>query len=163
VLIDTEHPPGDPLTVWPQLPVIAGYPGVAALVGPAANDAVLIKCLPDADARSLLIRYVNSAAKAAVHATRNPPHGIRGVSALTRATRFGRMPGYFDKAADAICVIVQIENLHRIKAAGLLTADADLQRQALAAGVDFLAIGMDAELLARSPEALLATLKNPPA
>lgn len=207
LLIDTEHSPGDPLTVLPQLQVIAGYPDVSALVRPAANDAVLIKRLLDAGAQSLLIPYINSAAEAeaAVRATRYPPQGIRGVSALTRATRFGRLPGYFDKAAEEICVILQIETqaaldnleaiaavpgvdglfigpadlaaslgygsdqthpemraavvaaLRRIKAcgkpAGLLTADAALQDMALAAGVDFLAIGVDAGLLARASEA----------
>ena len=35
-------------------------------------------------------------------------------------------------------------------AAGLLTADPDLQRLALAAGVDFLALVVDAGLLARA-------------
>lgn len=209
LLLDTEHSPGDPLTVLPQLQVIAGYPSVAPLVRPAANDTVLIKRLLDAGAQSLLIPYVNTVAEAeaAVRATRYPPHGIRGVSALTRATRFGRVPGYFDKAAEEICLIVQIETqealdnleaiaavpgvdalfigpadlaaslgfganqshpdmraqviaaITRIKAAGkpagLLTADATLQQQALAAGVDFLAIGVDAGILARASEAAL--------
>lgn len=37
-----------------------------------------------------------------VAATRYPPEGIRGVSALTRATQFGRVKGYFDVAAALI-------------------------------------------------------------
>jgi 4-hydroxy-2-oxoheptanedioate aldolase len=210
LLLDTEHSPGDPLTILPQLQVIAGYPEVSALVRPAANDPVLIKRLLDAGAQSVLVPYVQTPeeAAAAVAATRYPPQGIRGVSALTRATRFGRMPGYFDGAADEICVIVQIETqialdrleaiaavpgvdalfigpadlaaslgfgpnqnhpdlqaevvkaITRIKAAGrpagLLTADATLQSMALAVGVDFLALGVDAGLLARGSEALLA-------
>lgn len=214
LLVDTEHSPGDPLTVLPQLQVIAGYPDVSALVRPAANDPVLIKRLLDAGAQSLLIPYVQSAeeARAAVAATRYPPHGIRGVSALTRATRFGRAEGYFDRAAEEICVIVQIETqtaldqleaiaavegvdalfvgpadlaaslgfganqsdpamraivietLARIRAAGkpagLLTGDAALQRMALEAGIDFLALGVDAGLLARQSEALLAKAKD---
>lgn len=213
LLLDTEHSPGDPLTVLAQLQVIAGYPTVAPLVRPAANDPVLIKRFLDAGAQSLLIPYVQSAAEAAaaVAATRYPPHGIRGVSALTRATRFGRVKDYFDQAAAEICLIVQIETqealdhleeiaavpgvdalfvgpadlaaslgfganqahpqmratvietLTRIKAtgkpAGLLTGDPVLQGMALAAGVDFLALGVDAGLLARQSEALLASLK----
>ena len=209
LLLDTEHSPGDPLTVLPQLQVIAGYPTVSALVRPAANDAVLIKRFLDAGAQSLLIPYVQNVAEAqaAVAATRYPPHGIRGVSALTRATRFGRVKGYFDHAAEEICLIVQIEtqtaldNLEAIaavtgvdalfvgpadlaaslgygaeqshpemrakvietitriksmgKPAGLLTADPVLQKMAIAAGVDFLAIGVDAGLLARGSEAAL--------
>lgn len=214
LLLDTEHSPGDPLTVLPQLQVIAGYPGVSAVVRPAANDAVLIKRFLDAGAQTLLIPYVQSAeeAEAAVRATRYPPHGIRGVSALTRATRFGRIPGYFDKADREICVILQIETqdaLARIeeiaavpgvdalfigpadlaaslgyganqghpdmraavitavqrikragKPAGLLTGDSALQAQALASGIDFLAIGVDAGMLARSSEAALIKLRD---
>lgn len=210
LLLDTEHSPGDPLTVLPQLQVIAGYPAVSPVVRPAANDAVLIKRFLDAGAQSLLIPYVQTAqeAEAAVRATRYPPDGIRGVSALTRATRFGRVPGYFDDAAMEICVIVQIETqtaldnleaiaavpgvdalfvgpadlaaslgfganqqhpemrakvidtIERIKAAGkpagLLTGDGVLQEMSLAAGIDFLAIGVDAGILARGAEAALA-------
>lgn len=214
ILLDTEHSPGDPLTVLPQLQVIAGYPTVAPVVRPAANDPVLIKRFLDAGAQSLLLPYIQSAdeARAAVAATRYPPHGIRGVSALTRATRFGRVPGYFDKASDEICVILQIETaealdrlediaavdgvdalfvgpadlaaslgyganqshpdmratvirtLERIRAtgrpAGLLTGDTVLQDMALKAGVDFLAIGVDAGILARASEAALSALRD---
>lgn len=210
LLLDTEHSPGDPLTVLPQLQVIAGYPSVSAVVRPAANDPVLIKRFLDAGAQSLLIPMVDTGdqAREAVRATRYPPQGIRGVSALTRATRFGRETGYFDHAAQDICVIAQIEssaaldNLDAIaavdgvdalfigpadlaaslgygsnqtdprfralivqtlqhikstgKAAGLLTSDPEMQRLALAAGVDFLGLGVDAGLLARAAENLRA-------
>ena len=213
LLLDTEHSPGDPLTVLPQLQVIAGYPSVSAIVRPAANDAVLIKRLLDAGAQSLLIPYVQNIqeAEAAVRATRYPPLGIRGVSALTRATRFGREKDYFAKASEDICIVIQIEtqealdNLEgiaavegvdalfigpadlaaslgfganqthpemrakvieavaRIKAigkpAGLLTGDAVLQKMAFDAGIDFLAVGVDAGILARQSEALLANIK----
>ena len=54
ILLDTEHSPGDPLTVLPQLQVLAAYPA-APIVRPAANDAVLIKRFLDAGAQSLLI------------------------------------------------------------------------------------------------------------
>ncbi len=133
LLLDTEHSPGDPLTVLPQLQVLAGYP-TAALVRPAANDPVLIKRFLDAGAQTLLIPYVNTKAEAeaAVRAMLYPPHGIRGVSALTRATRFGRVAGYFDGAASELCLIVQIE-----------TAEALANLDAIAAvpGVDALFIG----------------------
>ena len=95
LLFDTEHSPGDPLTVLEQLQAVAPY-GVSAVVRPASNDTVLIKRFLDLGAQTLLIPYVQDAAeaRAAVAATRYPPDGIRGVSGLTRATRFGRIANY---------------------------------------------------------------------
>lgn len=110
LLFDTEHSPGDPLTVLAQLQAVAPYP-VSAVVRPAANDTVLIKRFLDLGAQTLLIPYVQDAdeARAAVAATRYPPEGVRGVSGLTRATRFGRVPGYARRAAEDICLLVQVE------------------------------------------------------
>ncbi len=110
VLFDTEHSPSDVLTVLPQLQAVAPYP-VSPVVRPAVNDAVLIKRFLDIGVQTLLIPYVQNAdeAKAAVAATRYPPEGIRGVSALTRATRFGRVANYARNAASELCVLVQVE------------------------------------------------------
>lgn len=110
ILLDTEHAPSDPIAVLPQLQAIAGYP-VSAVVRPAANDAVLIKRFLDAGAQSLLVPYVQTAeeAAAAVAAVRYPPAGIRGISSVSRATRFGRIPGYATRAEAEICLLVQVE------------------------------------------------------
>ncbi len=110
LLLDTEHSPADVLTVLPQLQAAAAY-NVSAVVRPAANDPVLIKRLLDCGAQSLLIPYVQSVAEAeaAVAAVRYPPEGIRGVAGLTRASRFGRVPGYAKHAAEEICLLVQVE------------------------------------------------------
>jgi 4-hydroxy-2-oxoheptanedioate aldolase len=110
MLFDTEHSPGDPLTVLAQLQAVAAYP-VSPVVRPASNDAVLIKRFLDIGAQSLLIPFVQSAeeARAAVAATRYAPAGIRGVSAVTRATRFGRVADYGRRAHAEICLLVQVE------------------------------------------------------
>jgi 4-hydroxy-2-oxoheptanedioate aldolase len=110
MLLDTEHSPGDPLTVLEQLQAVAPY-DVAPVVRPVTNDAALIKRFLDLGAQSLLIPYVQNAeeARRAVAATRYPPAGIRGVSALTRATRFGRVGGYGKRAAEQLCLLVQVE------------------------------------------------------
>ena len=111
LLLDTEHSPGDVLTVMAQLQALSGFPDLSAVVRPASNDPVAIKRFLDVGAQSLLIPYVQSAeeAAAAVAAIRYPPDGIRGVSALTRATQFGRIASYSQKAAEEICLLVQIE------------------------------------------------------
>lgn len=110
LLLDTEHSPNDVLTILPQLQVLAGY-SVSPVVRPAWNDPVLIKRYLDIGVQTLLIPYVRSADEAAmaVAATRYPPEGIRGVSALTRASRFGRVENYAARAAGEICVLVQVE------------------------------------------------------
>lgn len=110
LLFDTEHSPGDPLTVLAQLQAVAPY-DVSAVVRPASNDTVLIKRFLDLGAQTLLIPYVQNAeeARAAVAGMRYAPDGVRGVSGLTRATRFGRIPGYGKGAAEELCLLVQVE------------------------------------------------------
>lgn len=110
LLFDTEHSPGDVLTVLPQLQAVAPYP-VAPVVRPATNDTVLIKRFLDIGAQTLLIPYVQTPEEAAraVAATRYPPGGVRGVSALTRATRFGRATDYATHAEEELCLLVQLE------------------------------------------------------
>jgi 4-hydroxy-2-oxoheptanedioate aldolase len=110
LLLDTEHSPSDVQTVLEQLHATAAY-DVSPVVRPASNDIVLIKRYLDIGAQTLLIPYVQSAAEAAqaVAAMRYPPDGVRGVAALTRATRFGRVEGYARRAAEELCLLVQVE------------------------------------------------------
>jgi 4-hydroxy-2-oxoheptanedioate aldolase len=111
ILIDTEHSPADIECVLGQLQAIAAYP-TAAVVRLPWNDMVTIKRYLDIGAQSLLIPQVNSAeeARSAVASARFPVAGMRGVAGTTRATRFGRIRDYFRKAADDICVLVQVES-----------------------------------------------------
>ena len=133
IVFDTEHSPGDPDSVLAQLQAAAPYP-VSAVVRPTSNDVAEIKRYLDIGAQTLLIPYVQDAeeARAAVAAMRYAPAGLRGVSGWTRATRFGRIPDYARRAADELCLIVQVE-----------TAEALERIDAIAAveGVDGLFIG----------------------
>lgn len=213
LMFDTEHSPSDPLCVLEQLQAVAAYP-CSAVVRPAANDPVLIKRFLDLGAQTLLIPMVNTPeeARAAVAAMRYPPEGIRGVSALTRATRFGRVRDYSGLVEAELCLLVQIETrqaldnieaiaavegvdgifigpadlaaslghvgkaghpevtaavedaISRIRAAGkpagILTPDPAFARRCLDWGTTFTAIGIDAGVLARQTEALLAGFKR---
>ncbi len=117
LLLDTEHSPNEIPDLLSQLQAIEK--GTAtAIIRPAWNDAVLIKRCLDIGAQTLLIPYVQSVdeAKAAVAATRYPPHGIRGVSVAARASRYGRVPGYLTKANDEICTLVQVETRQSLDA-----------------------------------------------
>ena len=116
LLLDTEHSHADVADVLAQLQAVAAYP-CAPVVRPPSNDPVIIKRLLDAGAQTLLIPQVDSPeqARQAVAATRYPPAGVRGVSALTRATRFGRVPGYATTAHTELCVVVQVESVHALE------------------------------------------------
>lgn len=112
LLIDAEHSPNGLESILAQLQAVHGYP-VHAMVRPPVNDTVLIKQYLDLGVQNLLIPMVHSVAdaEAAVAATRYPPAGVRGVgSALARASRWNRVPGYLDGAGETISVTVQIES-----------------------------------------------------
>ena len=110
LLLDTEHAPGDPLTVLPQLQALAAQ-DVTPIVRAATNDTVLIKRLLDMGAQTLLIPYVQNAeeAKAAVAAMRYPPRGVRGVAGSVRASAFGQVTDYLTRAEEELCLLVQVE------------------------------------------------------
>ncbi len=133
ILLDTEHSPNEIPGLFAQLQGMAR--GTATpIVRPAWNDPVLAKRCLDIGAQTLLFPYVQNAeeAKRAVESTRYPPQGIRGVAVASRASRFGRTPGYLTKANSEICTLVQVE-----------TREAMNQLEAIAAveGVDGVFIG----------------------
>ena len=123
VLLDMEHSPGDVNSILGQLQVFART-GTTAIVRPDWNDAVLVKRLLDLGAPGLLFPMIQSAeeARAAVAATRYPPHGIRGVAGSTRANRYGRDADYFDKIADETAVLIQLETQKALGDADAITA-----------------------------------------
>jgi 2-keto-3-deoxy-L-rhamnonate aldolase RhmA len=137
ILLDTEHSPNELPDLVCQLQAMRG--GTASPVVRAAwNDAVLIKRILDIGAQSILLPYVQTVeeAKRAVQAVRYPPRGIRGVSASSRASQFGRVKNYLTRADEEICLLVQIEtrlaleNLEAISAVdgidGVFIGPADL-------------------------------------
>jgi 4-hydroxy-2-oxoheptanedioate aldolase len=110
LLIDTEHSPNELPMVYSQLQAMMESP-THPIVRPPWNDMVVLKRYLDAGAQTLLIPTVQSAEEAqqAVAFTRYPPDGVRGFAAAPRAARFGRVANYHARAAQEICVLVQIE------------------------------------------------------
>jgi len=123
LLLDTEHSHADVATVLSQLQAVAPYP-CSPVVRPPVNDPVVVKRLLDVGAQSLLIPQVESAeeARAAVAATRYAPTGVRGVAALTRATRFGRVKDYAELAHTELCVLIQVESRHALEQIGQIAS-----------------------------------------
>jgi 4-hydroxy-2-oxoheptanedioate aldolase len=110
ILLDTEHSPNEIPDLLSQLHAVQR--GTATpIVRPSWNDTVMVKRILDIGAQALLFPYVQSPeeARRAVAATRYPPQGVRGVTVVGRASRYGRVPGYLTKANDEICVLVQVE------------------------------------------------------
>ena len=110
LLLDSEHSPNEIPDLLAQLH--ATSQGTAsAVVRPPSNDPVTVKRILDLGARTVLIPYVQSPKEAelAVSSTRYPPKGIRGVSASSRASRYGRVADYLRTADEDICVLVQVE------------------------------------------------------
>lgn len=133
LLLDSEHSPNEVPAILSQLQAARG--GTATpIVRPAWNDPVLIKRLLDIGAPGLLLPYVQNAeeARRAVAATRYPPAGIRGVTGTGRASRYGRVGGYLQKADSEICVLVQVETREAL---------ANIEEIASVDGVDGVFIG----------------------
>jgi len=134
LLIDGEHGPNDIKSIMGQLQSLAAYPVNPVVRLPDHNEANIKRAL-DIGAQSLLIPMVDSAEQAGqlAQAVRFPPKGIRGLGGgLTRATRWGSFPDYFEKADDNVCLILQIESLE-----GVANLDAITQTE----GVDAIFVG----------------------
>lgn len=116
LLIDGEHAPNDLRSTLAQLQAVAPY-STHPIVRPVRNDAAIIKQLLDIGTQTLLLPMIENAddARAAVAATRYPPLGIRGVgSALARASRWNGAADYLHRAADELCVLVQVETANAL-------------------------------------------------
>ncbi|MFC3243582.1 aldolase/citrate lyase family protein [Gordonia humi] len=112
LLLDLEHAPNDIRSTLAQLQATAAYP-VHVVVRAPDGDPVMIKRLLDIGVTDLMVPMVDTAEEAAalVAATRYPPAGIRGVgSALSRASRWNRTPGYLTVADTTVSLTVQVES-----------------------------------------------------
>lgn len=111
ICLDTEHSPHEVTDILPMLQAMASEPTTSPVVRPDWNDPVKVKRFLDYGAQTLLLPYVQTRAEAegAVAAMHYPPKGMRGVSGLSRASRFGRVEGYTAKAADELCLLIQVE------------------------------------------------------
>lgn len=109
-VVDMEHTPLDMMEIVHLLQAI-GNTKLVPMVRVPWNDAVLMKRVLDAGATTLLVPFVQDAdeARAAVAHTRYAPEGVRGMAAMSRASKFGTAPNYLTTANRGICVVVQLE------------------------------------------------------
>lgn len=133
LLLDCEHAPNELQTLLPQLLALKDSES-APVVRPPSNDPVFMKRLLDLGFVNFLVPMIESAdqAQLAVAATRYPPEGIRGVSAMQRCNRYGAQVDYARSINAHVCVLLQIESR-----AGIEALDAILQ----VPGVDGIFVG----------------------
>lgn len=133
LVFDGEHAPNDVPIILSQLQAVAPY-GAAPVVRPPIGETYMIKQLLDIGAQNILVPIIETAEEAEqmVKAVRYPPHGVRGVATLTRASRFGHIPDYLATANDQVCLLLQVETRK-----GLDNLDAILKVE----GVDGIFIG----------------------
>ena len=133
IVVDMEHTPIDVSQTIEILRAVAGTRAEAVTRVPW-NDPVMVKRVLDAGAQSLMFPQVQNADEAqnAVAATRYPPHGIRRVAGVHRASRYGAVTDYLARAHESLCVIVQLETP---------AALAELRSIAAVPGVDSLFVG----------------------
>lgn len=118
LLIDGEHGPNDLRSILSQLRAVQGGASTP-VVRLASDDRIAIKQHLDIGAQTLLIPMIESAeqAREAVRSCRYAPAGARGVgAALARASTYGRVTDYIYRAADEICLLVQVETVKGIAA-----------------------------------------------
>lgn len=133
LVLDMEHVPVDTPQAIDILRAIAGT-AASAVVRLPWNEQVMVKRALDAGAQSLMFPFVQTEEEAtrAVSYTRYPPHGVRGVAAVHRASRYGRVDQYLAHAHEHLCVVVQLESPQAI---------ANLPEIAAVDGVDALFVG----------------------
>ena len=121
-LIDMEHSPNDYFSVLGQLQVFAAS-DTTAIVRVEWNDTVAVKRLLDLGAPGILFPMIQSVEESeqAVAATRYPPHGVRGVSGATRATKFGRVSDYVARVENETAVLLQLETRAAVEQAEAIT------------------------------------------
>lgn len=120
LVIDMEHVPVGIPELVTILQAVQGSES-APVVRLPWNDMVTVKRAMDIGARSMMVPFVQSVddATRAVEYTRYPPDGVRGVAAMHRASRFGMVDEYLQKANSEVFLIAQLETrtaLHDIEA-----------------------------------------------
>lgn len=115
-LLDMEHSPNELTSLLGQLQAFSAWP-TTPIVRPDWNDTVKVKRLLDLGVPGLLLPMVETLdeARAAVAATRYPPHGKRGVAGTMRANHFGRVKDYYTEVENQTAVLIQLETVQAVE------------------------------------------------
>ncbi|MDP0926278.1 aldolase/citrate lyase family protein [Paracoccus onubensis] len=115
LVIDAEHSPVSLHDAMAHLRALGATPTIPVVRLPW-NDNVLIKHYLDIGAQTIMLPLIQNAreAQAAVRAMRYPPGGMRGFAAMHRASRYGHIPQYVERAEETLFMIVQVETVEAL-------------------------------------------------
>jgi 4-hydroxy-2-oxoheptanedioate aldolase len=111
LLADSEHGPNNPLTITEQLRSAGQYP-VSFVARAQDGTGASIGPLLDAGVQTIMVPKVGTVPQAQTIARQMhyPPTGERGVAiGSVRASRWGAIDDYMGKAADQLCLLIQVE------------------------------------------------------
>lgn len=123
-IIDQEHAPGDVETAIAMMRAMAGS-ATTPIVRVPSSDPTYLKRIADAGAQSILVPMVETAAEARsiVRACLYAPRGQRGnATGVVRASRYGIVGDYIERAHEQMLIIVQIETAGAVTQAGEIAA-----------------------------------------
>lgn len=114
-VIDMEHTTIDMMGVLHLLQAVASTK-MMPIVRVPQNEPVAVKRVLDAGVHTVMFPLIESAdeARRAVASTRYPPQGHRGMSAMSRASRYGTAPNYLRQANAQQGVIIQLETAQAV-------------------------------------------------
>lgn len=124
VIIDQEHGVGDLDSAIAMMRAMLGS-RTTPVIRVASSDPIYLKRIVDAGAQSILVPMVDSAeeAKSIVDACLYPPRGKRGNAAgVVRASRYGMVADYVDRAHEQMLIIPQIETAEAVKNASAISS-----------------------------------------
>jgi 4-hydroxy-2-oxoheptanedioate aldolase len=102
-------------SIQSQLQTVAAYPTSHPVCRVPVGETALIKQYLDLGAQTILVPMVDTATQAAqlVQAMRYPQDdgqgGVRGMAGA-RASRWGHLQDYFQRANEEVCLLVQVES-----------------------------------------------------
>jgi 4-hydroxy-2-oxoheptanedioate aldolase len=134
VLLDLEHGSGSEKDILSQLQALEHTPA-APIVRIESSQRQRMHRVLDLGAEGIMCPRVNSAdeAREVAQGLHYPPHGIRGVAKMVRATGYGRnFADYYKNAPENILGVVQIETVEVLN---------HLDEIAATDGIDVLFIG----------------------
>ena len=114
ILFDCEHGVNNPNNLTDQLNAVRSInQEIVCLVRVGSNDIVEIKRVLDIGVDGIMVPMIScrAEAEAVVRYCNYPPTGERGVTGISRASKYGLRENYLQEASNEISILVQVESM----------------------------------------------------